>query len=148
MANVNIKFNGKDFLLSCDNGQEEHLEELLTHINQKFSDLKNDLGNIGENKLLLITSVQILDEYFETKKKVEQKRTELKNLSDKFRELKSLVYDYRDKKEEEMKRLTQDHEDFKKEIEKNKEDYERIIEAAADEIENFVEKANLENPVQ
>ena len=148
MANVNIKFNGKDFLLSCDDGQEEHLEELLTHINQKFTDLKNDLGNIGENKLLLITSVQILDEYFETKKKVEQKKAELKNLSDKFRELKSLVYDYRDKKEEEMKRLSQDHEDFKKEIERNKEDYEKIIEEAADEISNFVEKANLENQVQ
>ena len=148
MANVNIKFNGKEFLLSCDDGQEEHLEELLTHINQKFSDLKNDLGNIGENKLLLITSVQIMDEYFETKKKVEQKKIELKNLSDKFRELKSLVYDYRDKKEEEMKRLSQDHENFKKEIEKNKENYEKIIEEAADEIENFVEKANLENQVQ
>ena len=148
MANVNIKFNGKDFLLSCDDGQEEHLEELLTHINQKFSDLKNDLGNIGENKLLLITSVQVMDEYFETKKKVEQKKTELQNLSNKFRELKSLVYDYRDKKEEEMNRLSQDHEVFRKEIEKNKEDYEKVIEAAADEIENFVEKANLENPVQ
>ena len=148
MANVNIKFNGKDFLLSCDDGQEEHLEELLTHINQKFGDLKKDLGNIGENKLLLITSVQIIDEYFETKKKVEQKKNEFKNLSDKFRELKSLVYGYKDKKEEEMKRLSQDHEDFKKEIEKNKEDYEKIIEAAADEIEIFVEKANLENPVQ
>ena len=148
MANVNIKFNGKEFLLSCDDGQEEHLEELLTHINEKFSSLKNDLGNIGENKLLLITSVQIMDEYFETKKKVEQKKTELQNLSNKFRELKSLVYDYRDKKEEEMQQLQQDHEGFKKEIEKNKEDYEKIIEAAADEIENFVEKANLENPVQ
>jgi len=148
MANVNIKFNGKDFLLSCDDGQEEHLEELLTHINEKFNNLKNDLGNIGENKLLLITSVQIMDEYFETKKKVEQKKTELQNLSNKFRELKSLVYDYRDKKEEEMQQLQQDHEVFKKEIEKNKEDYEKIIEAAADEIENFVEKANLENPVQ
>ncbi|MDA7780776.1 cell division protein ZapA [Candidatus Pelagibacter sp.] len=148
MANVNIKFNGKEFLLSCDDGQEEHLEELLTHINEKFNNLKNDLGNIGENKLLLITSVQIMDEYFETKKKVEQKKTELQNLSNKFRELKSLVYDYRDKKEEEMKELQQDHEDFKKEIEKNKEDYEKIIEAAADEIENFVEKANLENPIQ
>jgi len=148
MANVNIKFNGKDFLLSCDDGQEEHLEELLTHINQKFSNLKNDLGNIGENKLLLITSVQIMDEYFETKKKVEQKKTELKNISNKFRELKSLVYDYRDEKEEEMKRLSQDHEDFKKEIEKNKEDYEKIIEEAANEIESFVEKANLENPIQ
>ena len=127
MANVNIKFNGKEFLLSCDNGQEEHLEELLTHINEKFSKLKNDLGNIGENKLLLITSVQIMDEYFETKKKIEQKKTELQNLSNKFRELKSLVYDYRDKKEEEMKELQQDHENFKKEIEKNKEDYEKII---------------------
>jgi|TARA_B110000090_G_scaffold96119_1_gene108313 cell division protein ZapA len=148
MANVNIKFNGKDFLLSCDDGQEEHLEELLIHINQKFSDLKNDLGNIGENKLLLITSVQIMDEYFETKKKVEQKKTELKNLSNKFKELKSLVYDYKDKKEEEMKLLSQDYEDFKKEIEKNKIDYEKIIEEATDEIENFVEKANLENPVQ
>ena len=148
MANVNIKFNGKDFLLSCDDGQEEHLEELLTHINEKFSNLKNDLGNIGENKLLLITSVQIMDEYFETKKKVEQKKTELQNLSNKFRELKSLVYDYRDKKEEEMDRLSQDHEVFRKEIEKNKEDYEKVIEAAADEIESFVAKANLENPVQ
>ena len=148
MANVNIKFNGKEFLLSCDDGQEEHLEELLTHINEKFSSLKNDLGNIGENKLLLITSVQIMYEYFETKKKVEQKKTELQNLSNKFRELKSLVYDYRDRKEEEMKKLQQDHESFKKEIEKNKEDYEKIIEAAADEIENFVEKANLENPIQ
>jgi cell division protein ZapA len=148
MANVNIKFNGKDFLLSCDDGQEEHLEELLIHINQKFSDLKNNLGNIGENKLLLITSVQIMDEYFETKKKVQQKKIELKNLSDKFRELKSLVYSYKDEKEEEMNRLSQDHDDFRKEIENHKENYEKIIEEATDEIENFVEKANLENSVQ
>merc|ERR1712166_1255027 len=98
--------------------------------------------------LLLITSVQIMDEYFETKKKVELKKTELQNLSNKFRELKSLVYDYRAKKEDEMQQFQQDHEIFKKEIEKNKEDYEKIIEAAADEIENFVEKANLENPIQ
>ena len=148
MANVNIKFNGKDFLLSCDDGQEEHLEELLTHINEKFNKLKNDLGNIGENKLLLITSVQVMDEYFETKKKVELKKEQLKDLSNKFRELKTLVYEYKDKKEEEIAQLTQNHEEFKNEIEKNKQDYEKIIEDAADEIENFVAKANLENPVQ
>ncbi|MDB2500341.1 cell division protein ZapA, partial [Candidatus Pelagibacter bacterium] len=145
MANVNIKFNGKDFLLSCDDGQEEHLEELLIHINQKFNKLKNDLGNIGENKLLLITSVQIMDEYFETKKKIEQKKTELKNISDKFRELKSLVYEYKDKKEEELNQLSQNHEDFKKEIDRNKESYEKIIDEASDEIENFIKKASLEN---
>ena len=69
MANVKIKFNSKEFLLSCDDGQEEHLKELLIHINQKFNDLKNNLGNLGENKLLLITAVKVMDEYFETKKK-------------------------------------------------------------------------------
>jgi len=148
MANVSIKFNGKDFLLSCDDGQEDHLEELLTHINKRFDGLKSDLGNIGENKLLLITSVKIMDEYFETKKKVDQKKNELKNLTDKFKELKSLVYEYKNKKEKEMKHLSQDHENFKQEIKKNKEDYEKIIEEVTGEIEDFVEKANLENSVQ
>ena len=79
MANVNIKFNGKEFLLSCEDGQEAHLEELSEQLNQKFDTLKNDLGNIGENKLLLITSIKIIDEYFETKKKVEEKKKILKN---------------------------------------------------------------------
>ena len=145
MANVSIKFNNKEFLLSCEDGQEEHLEELLIQINQKFNDLKNNLGNLGENKLLLITAVKIMDEYYETKKKVEQKRNELKDLSNKFRELKSLIYDYRDKKEEEIKELNTNHLNFKNEIEANHKKYEQLIDAAADEISNFVEKAKLEN---
>ena len=108
MANVSIKFNGKEFLLSCDDGQEEHLEQLLIQINQKFNKLKNELGNLGENKLLLITAVKVMDEYYDTAKKVEQKKTELKNLSNKFRELKSLIYDYRDKKEQEIKQFNKE----------------------------------------
>ena len=145
MANVSIKFNNKEFLLSCEDGQEEHLEELLIQINQKFNDLKNNLGNLGENKLLLITAVKIMDEYYETKKKVEQKRNELKDLSNKFRELKSLIYDYRDKKEEEIKELNTNHLNFKNEIEANHKKYEQLIDAAADEISSFIEKAKLEN---
>ena len=148
MANVNIKFNGKDFLLSCEDGQEEHLEELLIHIDKKFNDLKDNLGNIGENKLLLITAVKVMDEYFETKKKVDEKKTEFNDLSLKFKELKSLIYDYKEKKEKEFQSLTENQDSFKKEIEKNKAEYEKIIEEAADEISNFVEKANLENPIQ
>ena len=148
MANVNIKFNGKEFLLSCDNGQEEHLEELSLHLNKKFEELKNNLGNIGENKLLLITSIKIMDEYFETKKKIHEKKQELKDLSNKFKELKSLVYDYKEKKDQEITQLNQEQEKFKKEIVRNKEDYEKIIEEAADQIENFVEKVNLENSIQ
>ena len=145
MANVSIKFNNKEFLLSCEDGQEEHLEELLIQINQKFNELKNNLGNLGENKLLLITAVKIMDEYYETKKKVEQKKNELKDLSNKFRELKSLIYDYRDKKEEEIKDLNTKHLNFKNEIEANHKKYEQLIDDAADEISNFVEKAKLEN---
>ena len=145
MANVSIKFNNKEFLLSCEDGQEEHLEELLIHINQKFNDLKNNLGNLGENKLLLITAVKIMDEYFETKKKVDQKKSELKDLSNKFKELKSLIYGYRDKKEEEIQELNQKHQNFKNEIEANHKKYEQLIDEAADEISNFIEKAKLEN---
>jgi cell division protein ZapA len=145
MANVSIKFNGKQFILSCDDGQEEHLEELLIHINQKFNDLKNSLGNLGENKLLLITAVKVMDEYFETKKKVEQKKFELKELSNKFRELKSLIYDYRDKKENEIQELNQKQQDLLNEIEINQKQYEKLLDEATSEISNFIESTNSEN---
>ena len=145
MANVSIKFNGKEFLLSCEDGQEEHLEELLIQINQKFNNLKNDLGNLGENKLLLITAVKIMDEYYETKKKVDQKKEELRNLSNKFKELKSLIYEYRDKKELEIGELNQNHLKLKNEIEVNQKNYEKLIEETTEEISSFVEKVNLEN---
>ena len=145
MANVTIKFNNKEFLLSCEDGQEEHLEELLIQISQKFNNLKNDLGNLGENKLLLITAVKIMDEYYETKKKIEQRKNEFKDLSNKFKELKSLIYEYRDKKEDEIKKLNINHEDFKIEIENNQKKYEQLIDEAADQISNFVKKAKIDN---
>ena len=80
MANVNIKFNNKEYLLSCEDGQEEHLEELSLNLNKKFNNLKYELGNIGENKLLLISSIKVMDEYYETKKKVQLQKKNLKSL--------------------------------------------------------------------
>ena len=145
MGNVTIKFNNKEFILSCEDGQEEHLEELLIQISQKFNNLKNDLGNLGENKLLLITAVKIIDEYYETKKKVEQRKNEFKDLSNKFKELKSLIYDYRDTKESEIEKLNLNHENLKQEIDNNQKKYENLIDEAADQISNFVKKAKLEN---
>ena len=145
MGNVTIKFNNKEFILSCEDGQEEHLEELLIKISQKFNNLKNDLGNLGENKLLLITAVKIMDEYYETKKRVEQRKNEFKDLSNKFKELKSLIYEYRDKKEDEIKQLSLKHINLKNEIQLNQESYEKLIDDATNEISNFIEKANLEN---
>ncbi|MBD1152150.1 cell division protein ZapA [Pelagibacterales bacterium SAG-MED22] len=145
MGNVTIKFNNKEFILSCEDGQEEHLEKLLIQISQKFNNLKNDLGNLGENKLLLITAVKIMDEYYETKNKVERRKNEFKDLSNKFKELKSLIYEYRDKKEDEIKKLNLNHEDFKIEIENNQKKYEQLIDEAADRISNFVKKAKIDN---
>ena len=148
MANVNIKFNGKEFLLSCDDGQEEHLQELAIHLNEKFDNLKSSLGNLGENKLLLISSITIMDEYFETKKKIEQNKEEIKKLTEKFKELKSLVYDYKEEKENEANILNNELSNLRKEIEQNNYDYENIIEKAADEIEKFIKKASSENQIQ
>ena len=148
MANVNITFNGKEFLLSCDDGQEEHLVELSEELNKKFVGLKSQLGGIGENKLLLITSIKVMDEYFETKKKIEEKKSELNDLSNKFKELRSLVFQYRDNKEKEIEILKNNQENFKNEIEKNKEVYEKIIDEAAEKIETFIQKASSDNQIQ
>ena len=148
MANVNIKFNGKEFLLSCDDGQEEHLEELSLYLNNKFNDLKNSLGNIGENKLLLITSIKVMDEYFETKKKIEKQKTEINNITERFKELKSLVYEYKDNKEKEITNLKEYQENVKNEINSQKISYENLVDRATLEIESFIKKHEVDTKVQ
>ena len=148
MANVNIKFNGKEFLLSCDDGQEEHLEELSLYLNDKFNDLKNSLGNIGENKLMLITSIKVMDEYFETKKKIEKQKTELINITERFKELKSLVYEYKENKEKEIMNLREDQAKVKNEIDSQKITYENLVDKATLEIESFIKKHVVDTKVQ
>ena len=148
MANVNIKFNGKEFLLSCDDGQEEHLEELALYLNEKFTDLKNSLGNIGENKLLLITSISVLDEYYETKKKIDTQKKDIAKITDKFKELKSLVYNYKDLKEKEISQLSTIQQNLKHEIETNRNDYEILVDRTTLEIENFIKKIDTDSQTQ
>ena len=143
MANINIKFNGKEFLLSCEDGQEEHLEELSENLNLKFNQIKSKLGNLGENKLLLITSITLMDEYFETKKNIEIKKQEIDNLKIKFKELKSLVYGYKDQKDTEINELQKQQEKFKNELENLNNVYEKTIENASNQIEEFINKNNF-----
>ena len=143
MANINIKFNGKEFLLSCEDGQEEHLDELSKNLNEKFNQLKTKLGNLGESKLLLITSISLLDEYFETKKKIEEKKDEIEKIKKKFIELKSLVYGYKEQKDNEINSLQKEQEQFKKELENLNNGYEKIIDDASSQIEEFINKNNF-----
>tara|TARA_Y100000816_G_C26032764_1_gene540697 strand:- start:2 stop:448 length:447 start_codon:yes stop_codon:yes gene_type:complete len=148
MGNVNIKFNGKEFLLSCENGQEEHLEELALYLNEKFTNLKKSLGNIGESKLLLITSISVLDEYYEISKKIDLQKKDINNLVNKFKELKSLVYDYKDLKDKEILEINQNHENLKTQIESNRSEYESLVEKTTIEIENFIKKNHPDTKTQ
>ena len=138
MANVNIKFNGKDFLLSCEDGQEAHLEELSEQLNQKFENLKKDLGNIGENKLLLITTIQLIDEYFDLKQKVTNQKNKLDEISNKFKEIRSLAIKYK-----EIIMLKKEQDKFKSELENLNNGYEKIIDDASNQIEEFITKNNF-----
>ena len=148
MANVNINFNGKDYLLSCDNGQEEHLIELAEYLNKKFKELKSELGNIGESKLLLISSIKIIDEYYETKKNIDKKKEEFNILSNRFKELKSLVLGYKENKDKEIDKLSSDLNSFKKMVDQNKIEYESMLEKATQSIEEFIEKSSQNKPLQ
>ena len=142
MANVNIKFNNKDYLLSCDDGQEESLKELAAHLDKKYNDLKKYLGNIGENKLLLITSIKMVDDYFDLFKKVKSKKDDFEKLSTKFKELRSLAIDYKDSKEEEIAKLRNQMDELKKTVEESKNSYEEILDKTTRSIEKFIENAN------
>ena len=148
MANVNIKFNGKDFLLSCEDGQEEHLEELSLHLNNRFDNLKKSLGNIGENKLLLIAPISVMDEYFETRKKIEEQKNQINKITDKFKELRSLVYGYKDDKEKEISNISEDQLKLKNELETHRISYETLVDKATLEIENFIKKHDTDTNVQ
>ena len=144
MANVNIKFNNKDYLLSCDDGQEENLKELASHLDSKYNELKKNLGNIGESKLLLITAIQMVDDYFALNKRVNSKKSEFEKLSIKFKELRSLAINYKDEKEKEIEKLKSELNKFETLIEESRSSYEEILDKATKSIEKFIENTETE----
>ena len=148
MANVNIKFNNKDYLLSCDDGQEESLKKLTKFLDKKYSELKNKLGNIGENKLLLITSIQLIDEYFNLKQKVQNQKSKLDELSSRFLELKKLAIEYKDLKEIEINKLNNEIDKFKKEIDKNNDLYETMLDKTTKSLEDIIKNTGSVSKVQ
>ena len=148
MANVNIKFNNKDYLLSCDDGQEEDLKSLTRFLDKKYSDLKDKLGNIGENKLLLITSIQVIDEYFDLKKRVQSQKENFESLSNKFKEMRSLAIDYKGEKDIEIKNLNSELEKFKKMVEESQGIYEKMLEKTTRSIEEIIKNTENNSKVQ
>ena len=148
MANVNIKFNGKNYLLSCDDGQEENLKELAGYLSKKFDELKLNLGNIGENKLLLISSIKVIYENYDLVKRIDSKKKEFNNLSEKFKELKSLVIDYKEDKDNEINKLKGDLSKFKIMADENKDIYEKILDTTTESIEKFIQSSSKDKRLQ
>ena len=150
MANVDIKFNNKDYLLSCDDGQEKNLKELANHLDSKYNDLKKNLGNIGESKLLLITAIQMVDDYFDLNKKIGSKKNDFEKLSIKFKELRSLAINYKDQKEKEIEKLKSELSKFEQMIEASRNSYEEILDKTTKSIEKFIENSetDLEKNIQ
>ena len=138
MANVNIKFNNKDYLLSCDDGQEESLKKLTKFLDKKYAELKDKLGNIGENKLLLITSIKLIDDYFDLKLKVTNQKKKLDEISNKFIEIKSLAIKYKKEKDLEIQNLNKELENFKKIIEENNNTYETMLDKTTQSLEKII----------
>ena len=141
MANVNIKFNNKEYLLSCDDGQEANLKKLANHLDKKYSELKKNLGNLGENKLLLISAIKAVDDYFDMFQKVKDKKNDFENLSKKFKELRSLTVSYKEEKDIEVEKLKNELNELKIMIEKNKNSYEIMLDKTTKSIEKFIENA-------
>ena len=148
MANVNIKFNGKDYLLSCDDGQEESLKNLTFFLDKKYSELKKRLGNIGENKLLLITAIKLIDEHFDLRRRVKDQKEKLDGLSKKFIELKSLAIKYKDVKEIEIKDLNKEIEVIKKNIDEANSMYENMLDRTTESLEKIIKNAETSSNIQ
>ena len=148
MANINIKFNNKDYLLSCDDGQEESLKNLTKYLDRKYTELKDKLGNIGENKLLLITTIQLIDEYFDLKQRVAQQKKKLDELANKFKEIKKLAIIYKEGKEEEINKLNQELNNFKKTIEESNNLYESMLDKTTKSLEKILSNTESISKIQ
>ena len=141
MVNVNVNFNGRDYLLACEEGQEEDLQKLTEELGKKFNQLKKDLGNLGEGKLLLITAIQVIDELYTLKTSLKKLKDHSSDLESKFKEIKNLSISYKEDRDKEVEELKVKLDELKKTIEENQNNYTQILNKASESINSFITKA-------
>ena len=142
MVNVNVKFNSRDYLLACEDGQEKELEKLTIELNKKFEKLKSDLGNLGEGKLLLITAIQTMDEMFSIKETMQKLKKHNKELEEKFKEIKDLSIQYKDDRDREVRNLNEELAKLKIMMEQNESSNSEVLNKVSSSIDNFLSKAS------
>ena len=67
MAQVDVSINGQSYRIACEDGQEDRLVDLATMVDEKVSDLVNQIGQVGSNRLLVMAALIIADELVDLK---------------------------------------------------------------------------------
>jgi len=81
MPLVSITVNDRAYTVACGDGEEQHLQELAAHVDGKVKTLLEQMGQIGDARLILMAALLITDEYFEAKNLLAQCTTERGQLS-------------------------------------------------------------------
>jgi len=77
MGQVAISINGRDYQISCDDGQEDRLRHLAGYIEERIAELGHSVGSVGELRLMVMTCLVIADTLFDVNAEAEQLRAEL-----------------------------------------------------------------------
>jgi cell division protein ZapA len=65
LAQVGVAINGRTYQIACDDGQEEHLKQLATYVDKRVAELIAAVGQVGDMRLLVMTSLILADELSE-----------------------------------------------------------------------------------
>jgi len=72
MAQVDVTINGRDYQIACDDGQEAHLVQLGEYVDRRVKELATAVGQVGDSRLLVMSSLLIADELAETYAELKQ----------------------------------------------------------------------------
>ena len=67
MAQVTVAIHGRSYDIACDDGQEERLIELGRFIDERIDELVSSVGDVGDMRLLVMTSLLLADELAEAR---------------------------------------------------------------------------------
>lgn len=87
MPEVNVEIDGKKFRMACEEGQQAHLLELADRFNRTVLQLKGSFGEIGDNRLLVMAGIAVLDELAEAENRIGSLNQDIADLTTAGREL-------------------------------------------------------------
>jgi cell division protein ZapA len=75
MGQIVVKVNGRDFPLSCADGQEPRIRRLAQYVDAKIGEFVKTIGQVGEARLILLAALVIADELSDANEALLQERS-------------------------------------------------------------------------